>query len=110
MAAADLVPTEANLLTDYTTFGELQEACGAFSAEVNAREHRATRRAPVEMLAEERTMLHRLPARPFTACFGVTRTVGTNIPVVSFEGGAYSVPHCWRTEVVWVRAVATRWR
>ena len=105
VAAADLVPTEANLLPDYTTFGELQEACGAFSAEVNGREHRATRRAPVEMLAEERTMLHPLPARPFTACFGVTRTVGTNIPVVSFEGGDYSVPHCWRTEVVWVRAV-----
>jgi len=53
--------------------------------EVNARVHRTTRRIPDEMLAEEHTALHALPARAFTACFGVTRTVGTITPVVSFR-------------------------
>lgn len=37
--------------------------------------HRATRRKPVERLAEERQRLHPLPGRPFTAAFGTTRRV-----------------------------------
>ena len=32
---------------------ELVEACEAFMAKVNGREHRITRRVPAEMLAEE---------------------------------------------------------
>jgi len=36
------------------------------------------RRAPAEMLAEERTRLHPLPAHPYTAAFGVARTVPAN--------------------------------
>jgi len=103
VAEADLVPTEANLLPAYTSFSELQVACEVFCAEVNARVHRVTRRIPDEMLAEERSVLHRLPERPFTACFGVTRRVGENIPVISFEACPYSVPHEYRGEVVWVR-------
>ena len=63
-----------------------------------------TRRAPVEMLAEERHRLHRLPERAYTAAFGVTRTVGTNTPVIAHEGCEYSVPHRLRDETVWVRA------
>ena len=47
--------------------------------------------------------LHPLPERPYTAVFGVTRTVGANMPVISFEGGEYSVRHQFRSEVVWVR-------
>ena len=39
-------------------------------AEVNGREHRVTRRAPVEMLLEEQQRLHRLPEAPYTAVFG----------------------------------------
>jgi hypothetical protein len=103
VAEADLVPTDANLLPAYTSFGELHEACDAFGAEVNGRIHRVTRRIPAEMLAEERSALHPLPARPFTACFGVTRMVGVNVPVISFDAGSYSVPHPFRGEVVWVR-------
>ncbi len=103
VAEADLVPTEANLLPDYTTFAELVSACEAFCGEVNGRVHRTTRRIPDEMLAEERVVLHRLPERPFTACFGVTRTVGETTPVVSFESCPYSVPSELRGEVVWVR-------
>lgn len=100
---ADLVPTEANLLDEYATFAELEAACAVFCEQVNTRAHRVTRRAPVEMLAEERTRLHPLPPVPFTAAFGVTRTVGENIPMVSFEVGQYSVPHQLAGQTVWVR-------
>jgi hypothetical protein len=50
IAKADLVPTEANLLGEYGSFTELERACAAFCAQVNARAHRVTRRAPSEML------------------------------------------------------------
>ena len=68
-------PREANLLPAYASFAELEAACAVFCEQVNARPHRVTRRAPAEMLAEERHRLHPLPATPFTAAFGVTRTV-----------------------------------
>ena len=55
------------------------------------------------MLAEEQARLHRLPAAPFTATFGVTRTVAENTPMVTFEHGQYSVPHRLVGETVWVR-------
>ena len=64
VAKADLVPTDANLRGDYTSWAELVEACEAFTAEVNARVHRVTRRPPVEMLTEERHRLHALPEAP----------------------------------------------
>jgi hypothetical protein len=103
VAKADLVPTEANLLDDYPSFGTLERACDTFCQEVNARPHKVTRRPPVELLAEERMRLHPLPAAPFTLAFGQTRTVGTTTPMVDFETGQYSVPHRLRGEVVWVR-------
>jgi len=100
---ADLVPAEANLLPEYTSFGELEAACAMFTDQVNARVHRVTRRAPAEMLLEERERLHPLPAVAFTAAFGVSRTVGENTPMVSFETGSYSVPHTLAGETVWAR-------
>ncbi len=103
IAEADLVPTEANLLAAYKSFGELAAACEAFCDQVNARAHRSTRRPPAEMLAEERMRLHPLPERPYTAIFGVARTVGANTPVIAFDGGEYSVPSRLRGEVVWAR-------
>jgi transposase len=103
IAEADLVPSEANLLAAYKSFAELAAACEAFCHQVNARAHRATRRAPDEMLAEERHRLHPLPDHPYSAIFGVTRTVGANTPVVYFDGGEYSVPERLRGEVVWAR-------
>jgi hypothetical protein len=54
VAKADLVPTEANLLPEYRTFGELEAACRLFTDEVTARLHRGTCRQPVAALAEER--------------------------------------------------------
>jgi hypothetical protein len=103
LAKADLVPTDANLRSEYASFAELEAACAVFTDEVNARPHRVTRRAPAEMLAEEVLRLHPLPGAPFTAALGVTRTVGSNTPMVTFEGGQYSAPHALAGEVVWVR-------
>jgi hypothetical protein len=103
LAKADLVPTDANLRSDYASFAELEAACAVFTEEVNARAHRVTRRAPAEMLAEEVPRLHPLPGAPFTAALGVTRTVGDNTPMVTFEAGQYSVPHTLAGKRVWVR-------
>ncbi len=75
IAKADLVPKDVNLREHYQTFGELEAACRQFCDEVNSRVHKATRRKPVERLAEEAHRLHPLPKSPFTAAFGTTRRV-----------------------------------
>ena len=104
VAKADLVPTAANLVEDYESFTALEIACEGFCADINDRPHRVTRRAPAEMLAEELTRLHPLPAHPYTVALGVTRTVGTTTAMVAFEGGSYSAPHRLAGAEVWVRA------
>ena len=106
IAKADLVPCEANLLPEYDSFAELQAACAEFCGQVNNRVHRVTRRVPAEMLAEERARLHPLPEHPYTAAFGVTRTVPANTAMIAFEHGAYSVPHTLVGQTVWVRPYA----
>ena len=103
IAKADLVPKDTNLLPAYESFAQLEAACEAFCEQVNARTHRVTRRAPAEMLAQERAALHPLPASPHTIAFGVSRVVPGNTPMVAFEGGQYSVPHTLLGETVWVR-------
>ena len=103
LAKADLVPTDANLRDAYDTFADLEAACEAFCDLVNSRPHRVTRRAPVEMLAEDRPRLHPVAAAPFTVAFGTTRVVPDNTPMVNFEHGQYSVPHRLCGETVWVR-------
>jgi len=100
---ADLVPTDANLLDAYPSFAALESACDQLMVDLNGRPHRVTRRAPAEMLGEERLRLHRLPEHPFTVAFGQTRTVGVNEAMVAFETGSYSVPHHLAGQVVWVR-------
>jgi len=103
LAKADLVPTEVNLLPAYDRFADLEQACETFCEQVNARVHRVTRRAPVEMLAEEHARLHPLPVAPHTVALGVTRTVAATTPMVTFDGGQYSVPHRLLGRPVWVR-------
>ena len=102
LAKADLVPAAANLLGEYASFAALEAACAAFCEQVNARPHRVTRRAPAEMLADERPRLHPVPAFPFTAALGVTRRADA-MSLVAFEGGQYSVPHQLAGQVVHVR-------
>lgn len=104
ISKADLVPTDANLRDEYASFTELEAACVAFCEKVNTRVHRVTRRPPVEMLAEERLHLHPVAAHPHTVAFGTTRVVAANTPMVSFQGGSYSVPHRLLGQTVWVRA------
>ena len=104
VAKADLVPTDANLLPAYAGWAALEAACEAFCEQVNARQHRVTRRAPVEMLVEERQRLHRLPEHPWTCAFGQTRTVGCPQPMVQLDWCLYSVPHRLAGETVWVRS------
>ena len=96
IAKADLVPTDTNLREQYASFAELEAACEAFCDQVNARVHRVTRRAPAEMLAEERARLHPVPAAPHTVAFGETRTVAANTPMVVLRGRAVlgAAPAC----------------
>ena len=103
LAKADLVPKDTNLLEEYSSFAELEAACEVFCDQVNARVHRVTRRPPADMLAEELTRLHPVPADPHTVAFGLTRTVPASMPMVAFEGGQYSVPHTLIGQTVWVR-------
>jgi len=104
VAKADLVPTDTNLRDQYGSFAELEAAGEAFTTQVNGRVHRVTRRVPVEMLAEERTRLHRVPDEPHTVVFGLARRIPSNTPMVTFEHGQYSVPQHLLGELVWVRS------
>ena len=102
VAKADLVPTEINLLPAYDGFDALEAACAAFCAEVNARPHRSTGRAPAEVLLEEAARLHVLPEQPVTVAFGQTRRVCWDC-TISVDGVRYSVPYPHVDERVWVR-------
>jgi transposase len=102
VAKADLVPTEANLLDEYASFGELAAACERFCTEVNGRPHSETGRAPVDALAEERGHLHMLPREPYTAALGETRTVEDD-QTVRYGSVRYSTPPGWVGQQVWCR-------
>ncbi|WKK24478.1 IS21 family transposase [Streptomyces olivoreticuli] len=66
IAKADLVPTDANLRSEYGSFAELRGACAIFCQQVNNRAHRETGKAPSSMLDIERKRLHQLPEAPHT--------------------------------------------
>ncbi|NUS34919.1 MAG: IS21 family transposase [Pseudarthrobacter sp.] len=107
LAKADLVPTATNLRPGYASFAELQAACQAFMDEVNNREHRATRRKPSAVLAEEAARLHRIPETAHTVAFGLARIVPENTPMVAFENAQYSVPAHLLGAKVFVRSHGT---
>lgn len=91
IAKADLVPTKANLLDDYGTFATLEVACFSVMATVNARLHTETKRAPADMLAEERARLHALPKEPYAVALGETRMVRDD-QTVRWGSVRYSTP------------------
>lgn len=91
IAKVDLVPTDANLPA-YESFAELRAASDAFCEQVNAREHRETRRPPIELLGEERRRLHQVSDAPFTVAFGLTRVVDDE-STIRYGSARYSVPH-----------------
>jgi transposase len=102
IAKADLVPTEANLLPAYPSFAALAAACVAVCATVNGRVHRETGRRPDDLLAIERRHLHGLPAEPYTAALGETRTVGDD-QTIRLGSVRYSTPRQFVGTEVWVR-------
>ncbi|MGH9104847.1 MAG: Mu transposase domain-containing protein [Acidimicrobiales bacterium] len=103
VAKADLVPTGANLLPAYADWASLEAACEALCEELNSRPHRVTRRAPAEMLAEERPRLHRLPEQPYATAFGMARRADPDMSVINLDWCQYSVHHELAGEVVWAR-------
>ncbi len=102
IAKADLVPTDANLLAAYRSFRELVTACEDLENEVNERPHRETRRKPAEMLVEERVHLHTLPAEPYAAALGETRSVRDD-QIVRWGSVPYSTPPGHVGQEVWCR-------
>jgi transposase len=91
IAKRDLVPTEANLLAGYGTFGELVEGCAQFCDRVNGRVHRETGRRPVDMLTVEQARLHVLPVEAATAALGESRIVADD-QTIRFGSVRYSTP------------------
>lgn len=104
VAKRDLVPTSANLLADYESFTGLVQACERVAAGLNARVHRETSRAPIDMLAEERTRLHVLPVEAHTAALGQTRAVGDD-QTIRWGSVRYSTPDGHQGRPVWCRVV-----
>jgi transposase len=102
IAKADLVPTEANLLPGYQSFGELAAACERVMEEVNSRVHRATGQAPLDRMREERAHLHVVRPEPFAAALGETRTVYPD-RCIRFGSVYYSTPPGHEGEEVWAR-------
>jgi transposase len=102
IAKADLVPTDANLLPAYASFGDLETACERFCRTVNGRRHRESARIPAEALADERARLHTLPSAPHTLALGMTRSVGTD-QTIRFGSVRYSTPPGLVGAEVWVR-------
>jgi transposase len=104
IAKADLVPTTANLLDQYATFGQLADACAEWCARVNARAHRETGAAPVDRLVIERRHLHVLPAEPHAVALGEERLVDDD-QTIRFGSVRYSTPPGHVGAKVWCRVV-----
>ena len=69
---------------------------------MNGRIHRETGRRPDDLLAIERSHLHVLPAEPYTAALGETRTVEDD-QTIRLGSVRYSVPRPFVGTPVWVR-------
>jgi hypothetical protein len=102
IAKADLVPSDANLLPEYRSFAELEDACRQFCERVNGRVHRETAAVPAGRLAAEREMLHPLPAEPYALALGDERLVADD-QTIRFGSVRYSTPPGHAGTRVWCR-------
>ena len=74
-------------------FAGLESACESFTDHINARPHRATRRAPAEMLAEERASAAPIARpHPYTAPRLRPHRLSMHADGGALDGGEYSVP------------------
>jgi len=106
IAKADILPRATNLREAYRDFSELIGACEEFTQMVNARPHRETRRAPNDMLADERTRLHPLPDDPYAQALGETRKVDQGDRTIRFGSVRYSTPPGFEGREVFCRVQA----
>ena len=102
ISKADLVPTDANLRSDYASFSDLVVACEEFMDKVNNRIHRETMRTPAHALAVEQARMHPLPVEPFTMSLGEHRTVN-NDQTIRVGSVRYSTPPGFVGAEVWAR-------
>jgi hypothetical protein len=104
IAKADLVPTTANLLPEYSSFVELADTCVQWCERVNDRVHRETGTAPVQRLAAERGHLHVLPTAAHVLALGEERLVDSD-QTIRFGSVRYSTPDGHQGSKVWVRVL-----
>lgn len=102
IAKADLVPTTANLLPEYSSFVELADACWGWCERVNARPYRETGVAPIARLSVEREHLHVLPDAPHAIALGEERLVGDD-QTIQWGSVRYSTPDGQQGRKVWCR-------
>jgi transposase len=107
IAKADLVPTDTNLLGEYGSFAELEDACVTWCELVNHRRHRETHRVPASMLIEERRRLHTLPQQPYVLALGEERLVGDD-RTIRWGDVRYSTPPGHEGTRVWCRVHGDR--
>ncbi len=102
IAKADLVPKDTNLLEDYQSFAELEQACRSTMDKFNSRIHSITRARPCDMLKTEVQHLHSVAHEPYTVAFGESRRVSWS-NTITFRNARYSVPYNCGVDRVWVR-------
>jgi transposase len=93
--------TELDALGAPSSLGELNRRAGPWLAErVHARPHSTTGVPPAERLETERRFLSALPRRRFDTAYADSRRVHPRLPLVEWDGVAYSVPPAWVGQLV----------
>jgi transposase len=96
--------TELDALGAPGSMAELNQRAGLWLAErVHARPHSTTGVAPAERLEVERRFLSLLPRRRFDTAYVDSRRIHPRLPLVEWDGVAYSVPPEWVGQVVCCR-------
>jgi transposase len=88
--------TELDALAAPGSIAELNQRAGRWLPErVHARPHSTTKVPPAERLETERRFLSPLPRRRFDTAYADSRRVHPRLPLVEWDGVAYSVPPGW---------------